>query len=411
MLTNVSIERARKILLDRNIKPKITDMPILDSLDYILAEDIKSDTDMPPFDRSPLDGYAIRSEDTVGASEENPVTLETIDNIQAGYVSKKTIGSGQAIRIMTGAKIPEGADAIIKYEDTVFTEKDVKIFGGCKPNSNIVKAGEDILKGEVVLKKGKTISPADIGILATLGKERVKVYKRPKIAILATGDELVNINEPLREGKIRNSNSYTIGAQVKKIGSEVKIFDICCDNIESIKRELDLALEWGDIVITSGGVSVGDADVVKEAFKEVGGEILFWKVKMKPGSPIAVAKRGDKLLFGLSGNPAAAYITFEKFVRPTILKLSGETKYDFIKVKSILESGFTKVSRKNRIVRAKTYYKNGGFFTELPDKHGSGILSSLSETNSLFYIAPETGPYKPGDEIEVELLNYSEVYE
>ena len=411
MLANISIEKAREILLNEVLKPKVIDMPILESLDHILAEDIKSDMNMPPFDRTPLDGYALRSEDTVSAGAENPVILEAIDNIQAGYVSKKTIGKGQAIRIMTGAKIPKGADAIIKYEDTVFTDKDVKIFSHIEPNSNIVRAGEDIAVGDTILKQGKTISPADIGILATLGRGRVKVYKRPKVAILSTGDELVNIDEPLREGKIRNSNSYTIGAQVKKLGSEIKIFGICDDDIQTIKKELNPALEWGDIVITTGGVSVGDADVVKEAFEAVGGKILFWGVRMKPGSPIAVAKYGDKLLFGLSGNPAAAYITFEKFVRPTILKLGGETRYDFTKVKSTLESEYTKVSGKNRIVRAKTYYKNGGFFTELPDKHSSGILSSLSETNSLFYIPPGTGPYRIGDSIEVELLDYLEVSE
>lgn len=410
MLTNISIGKAREILLNENIELKIIDVPILNCLDYILAEDVKSDINMPPFDRSPLDGYALRSEDTIDASAENPITLETIDNIQAGYVSKKTINKGQAIRIMTGAKIPEGADVIIKYEDTVFTDKDVKIFSHLKSNSNIVRAGEDISIGEIVLKKGKIISPADIGILATLGKVKVKVYKRPKVAIIPTGDELISISEVLREGKIRNSNSYTIGAQVKKIGGEIKIFSICDDNIESIKRELNLALEWSDIVITTGGVSVGDADVVKEAFEEIGAEILFWRVGMKPGGPMVAAKYENKLLFGLSGNPAAAYITFEKLVRPIILKLSGETNYDFIEVRSTLESGFTKVSEENRIVRAKTYYKNGEFFTKFPDKHSSGVLSSLSETNSLFYIPAKTGPYKVGDKIEVELLDYLESY-
>lgn len=411
MLTNISMEKAKKILLSQDIRLGTIDISILDSLDYILAEDIKSDINMPPFDRSPLDGYAFRSEDTMDASAENPVILETIDNVRAGHVSKKAINKGQAIRIMTGAKVPEGADAIIRYEDTVFTDKDVKVFNYLKPNSNIVRAGEDIAIGDIVLKKGKTISPADIGILATLGKEKVKVCKRPKVAVLSTGDELVNINEALREGKIRNSNSYTIGAQVKKIGGEMKIFSICDDNVESIKKELNLALKWGDIVITTGGVSVGDADVVKEAFEEIGAKILFWRIGMKPGGPMAAARYKDKLLFGLSGNPAAAYITFEKFVRPTILKLSGETGYDFIKVKSTLESEFTKVSGQNRIVRAKTYYKNGGFYTKLPDKHSSGILSSLSETNSLFYIPARTGPYKIGDEIEVELLSCLGAYE
>lgn len=404
MLENISIEKAKEILLSQDIGLKTEEIPILDSLDHVLAEDLISDINMPPFDRSPLDGYALRAEDTIDASKEQPVSLEVIDNIQAGYVSKKTLGRGQAIRIMTGAKIPKGADVIIRYEDTVFTDKEVKIFKSLKANSNIVKAGEDIGLGDIVVKEGKVIGPADIGLFATLGREKIRVYARPKVAVLATGDELIDINEELREGKIRNSNSYTIGAQVKKVGCQVKIFDKCKDTIPAISRELNKALQWGDIVITTGGVSVGDADVVKEAFEEVGGKLLFWRVNMKPGTPIAVARYRDKLLFGLSGNPAAAYITFEKFVRPTLLKLSGQSKYDFSKVESTLESEFTKVSRQNRIVRAITYYKEGQFFTKLPDKHSSGVLSSLSETNSLFLIPSNQGPYKLGDKIEVELI-------
>lgn len=411
MLTNISIKKAEEILLKQNIGPKIENIPILDSLGYISAEDIKSDIDIPSFDRSPLDGYAFKSEDTVDASAENPVTLETIDNIRAGHVSKKIINKGQAVRIMTGAGLPRGADAVIRYEDTIFTDRDVKIFNHIEPNSNIAKAGEDIAAGEKVLEKGKTINPADIGILATLGREKVRVYRRPKVAIIPTGDELIGINEDLREGKIRSSNSYTIGARVRKLGGEIKIFDICDDDIEPITEELNSAFEWCDIAITTGGVSAGDADVVKEAFEGIGAEILFRWVRMRPGRPVVAARYKNKLLFGLSGNPAAAYVTFEKLVRPTILKLSGETKYDCIKVKSILRSEFARVSGRNRIVRAKTYYRNGKFYTEFPDRHSSGVLLSLSETNSLFYIPAWTGPYKIGNEIEVELLDCLDVFE
>ncbi|MFW5648510.1 MAG: molybdopterin molybdotransferase MoeA [Bacteroidales bacterium] len=406
MLTNISMKSAKEILLNEDIEPKTTDVSILDSLDYILAEDIKSNMDIPPFDKSLLDGYALRSEDTANANAENPVTLETIDNIKAGYISKKSIGKGQAIRIMTGAKVPEGADAIIRYEDTVYTDKDVKIYSRLEPNANIAKVGEDIAVGEMVLERGKIIGPADIGIMAFLGKEKVKVYRRPKVAILSTGDELIGINEALREGKIRNSNAYTIGAQVKKIGSEMKMFGICGDNVHSIKEKLCLALQWGDIIITTGGVSVGDADVVKDAFKEIGGKVLFWKINMKPGAPIAVARYRDKLLFGLSGNPAAAYVTFEKLVRPTILRLGGSTEYEFTKVKSILENGFIKAGKSDRIIRAETYCRNGEFFTRLSNRRSSGVLLDLSRTNSLFHISAKAGPYKAGDKIEVDLLDY-----
>ncbi|WP_353096979.1 gephyrin-like molybdotransferase Glp [Tissierella praeacuta] len=409
MLTNISIEKANEILLSQDIKTSIIDIKILESLGYVLGEDIISDINMPPFDRSPLDGYALKSEDIKDASKENPVVLEVIDFIPAGYVSSKKIENGQAIRIMTGAKIPEGANIIIKYEDTEFTDKEVKIFNYIKPNSNIVKMGEDIEVGDMVLKKGHIIGAADIGILATLGRTMVKIYSKPKIAILATGDELVDIDQIPKEGKIRNSNSYTIAAQVKKLGGEPIILGMCNDKIKDIKDKLKSSLELADMVITTGGVSVGDADLVKEAFQEIGGEILFWKVSMKPGTPIAVAKYEDKLIFGLSGNPAAASITFEKFVRPTILRFMGKNKYNLMKVKSTLESQFTKVSNQNRYVRAITYYRDGEFFTKLPSKHSSGILSSLSGTNSLFYIKAGTGPYKNGDKIEVEILNYPEV--
>lgn len=321
MLENITVEAANQIISEGIIDIKQSEISILDSLDHVLAEDIISETDIPPFDRSPLDGYAYKSEDSLYATESSPVILEVIDNIQAGHVSNKKIAGGQAIRIMTGAKIPEGADVVIKYEDTEFTDKKVKIFKYQKPQSNIVKVGEDMRRGDRILCKGITIGPAEIGILASLGRTHVRVYSKPAIAILATGDELLNIDEELYDGKIRNSNSYVIAAQVRKSGGIPKILGICKDRVNDVKKELDSALKWADMIITTGGASVGDADIIKEAFKEAGADILFWKTKMKPGTPIVAAKYGNKLLFGLSGNPAAAYITFEIFVRPAILRL------------------------------------------------------------------------------------------
>lgn len=411
MLKNVTIEKANEILLNEYADIRTVELPILDSLDHVLAEDIVSDMNMPPFDRSPLDGYAYKSEDGKNASLDSPVVLEVIDSIQAGYVSHKRIENGQAIRIMTGAKIPEGADAVIRYEDTEFTDKEVKIFKSLKPQSNIVKAGEDMKTGDLVLHKGMTIGPAEIGILASLGRNRIKVYSRPKVAILATGDELIDINENLKEGKIRNSNSYTIAAQVKRLGGEAVMLGICKDNTEDAKLELDSALKWADLVIVTGGASVGDADITKEALKAAGADILFWKVNMKPGSPIIAAKYKNKFLFGLSGNPAAAYITFELFVRPTLLRLMGKTKYNLMEVSSILESNFNKTGSQNRYVRAFTCKKEGRYYTTLTNKHSSGILSSLSGKNSLFFVPAGTTPYKKGDEIKVQLINYLEVEE
>ncbi|WMJ78269.1 MULTISPECIES: molybdopterin molybdotransferase MoeA [unclassified Sedimentibacter] len=409
MQQNISVEQAKSIILDGREKTDIIEIPILESLGHVLANDVKSHMDMPPFDRSPLDGYALMSEDTKDASIERPVVLDVIDYVPAGYVSSKKVKNGQAIRIMTGAKIPEGADIVIKYEDTEFTKEDVKIFSYTKSGANIVRRGEDIKCGETVLAKGKVIQPADIGILATLGMSKVQVYAKLKIGILATGDELVEVDKKLDEGKIRNSNSYTLAAQIIRSGGDPEILGICKDDIGEISEKLKSALEKYDMIITTGGVSVGDADLVKEAFKKIGAEILFWKVQVKPGSPITVAKYNNKFLFGLSGNPAAASITFEQFVRPAVLSLMGRENVDLIKVKSVLKSNFNKIRNHSRYVRAVTYYKDGGFFTLLPDKHSSGVLSSLSGINSLLLIKAGEGPYKSGDIIEVELLSKPEV--
>jgi molybdopterin molybdotransferase len=411
MLTNITIENAHEILLNEKINTQIIELSILDSLDHVLAENIISNINMPPFDRSPLDGYAYRAEDTIHATKDFPITLEVIDNIQAGYVSDKTLEKGQAIRIMTGAKIPSGANVIMRYEDTEFTETQVKIFISLEPNSNIAKIGEDMGIGDLVLKKGIIMGPAEIGLLASLGKSHIKVYAKPRIAILATGDELVGISSDLKEGKIRNSNSYLIAAQIKRLGAEPVILGIAKDNLKDTIDELVSALKWADMIITTGGASVGDADIIKEALEGAGGKILFWKVQMKPGTPIVAAKNENKFLFGLSGNPAAAYITFEKFVRPTILRLMGKTKSNFMKVNSILENDFTKISEQNRYVRAFTYKKDEKYYTKLPNKHSSGVLSSISSTNSLLFVAGGTGPYKSGDQIQVELINYLEVEE
>lgn len=409
MLKNISLDKAEEILLNQKIELEVIEVPILESLDYVLAEDIKSNMNVPPFDRSPLDGYAYRAEDTKDARPERPVILDVIDFVAAGYLSEKTIGKGQAMRIMTGTKIPKGADLVIAYEDTEFTDSEVKIFRPLDAGSNIARMGEDMKVGDLVLEKGTRIGPAEIGIFASLGRSYIRVYAKPRIAIIATGDELINIDGDLVEGKIRNSNSYTVAAQVKRLGAEPVLLGICQDSIGEMKKQLESTLKWADMVITTGGVSVGDADLVKEAFQELGAEVLFWRVQMKPGTPIAVANYENKFLFGLSGNPAAAYITFEEFVRPSILRMMGRPDTELMEVDSILESEFTKVSDQNRFVRAFTYKKDGQYYTRLPDKHSSGVLSSLAGKNSLFLVEAGKGPYKEGDNIVVRLMDYIEV--
>lgn len=409
MLKNISLEKAIDILYKEEIERKIIEVPILEAMDHVLAEDIVSEINIPNFDKSPLDGYALRSEDIVDASAENPVSLEVIDSITAGYVSSKALGKNQAIRTMTGAKIPEGADVIIRYEITDFTDREVKIYNYLPANSNIVKTGEDIEKGDLVLEKGKVLGAADIGILASIGIPKISVIKKPRVGVLATGDELVDVNEDIADGRIRNSNSYMIASALKKLGAEPVMLGISKDDIESISGHIEENIDELDMFLTTGGVSVGDADLVKEAYAKLGGDVLFWRVNLKPGTPIAAAKYKGKFLFGLSGNPAAAYMTFQLIVRPMIDRLRGIEEYKVSRVKSILKNDFTKISGQNRYVRGRTYSEDGRLYTELPDKHSSGVLSSLSGTNSLFLVASNTGPYKTGQEVEVELVGDLEV--
>ncbi|SDZ16429.1 molybdopterin molybdotransferase MoeA [Tindallia californiensis] len=409
MRTNVTLEEALALLLDECPQTQSIHVPILDSLGGVLAEDIVSDINIPPFDRSPLDGYALRSVDSQGASPDQPIELDVIDYVPAGSVSEKCVKDYQAVRIMTGAKIPLGADVVIRQEEVENVGEKILIKAPMSTMENISRVGEDIHVNQMVIKAGTVIEPAEIGLMATLGKSYVSVYMKPRVAILSTGDELLEIQQPLQDGKIRNSNSYTIAAQVKKTGGKALMLGVCGDDIESISEKLRAGLGIADIVITTGGVSVGDKDLVKESFMNAGAEMLFWKVRMKPGTPIAVARLGKKLLIGLSGNPAAAFITFEQFVRPLVLKMMGREKHRLMNVETILENDFSKVSNQNRFVRGTTVYRDGSFYTKFPGKHSSGVLSSLSGNNSLFYVPAGTGPYEKGQKVSIQLLDQPEV--
>lgn len=411
MRTNVTLNEALAILMEQCPLTSSIHVPLLDSLGGVLAEEVISETNIPPFHRSPLDGFALRAEDTREASAENPVKFQVVDYLPAGKTTKTEVKINQAVRIMTGAKIPAGADAVIQQEAVESDGKTMVLKRALNPMENISLTGEDIEKGEVVISRGTVLEPAEIGILAALGRSFASVYMKPRVAILSTGDELIDIQQPVTDGKIRNSNSYAIAAQVKKHGGKPLLLGICGDDLESIKEKVLGALNIADLVITTGGVSVGDKDLVKEAFVAAGAEMLFWKVRMKPGTPIAVAQHGEKLLIGLSGNPAAAYITFEQFVRPLMLKMRGRDKYQLMKVESILENDFLKVSKQNRFVRATTVYRDGSYYTRFPGKHSSGVLSSLAGNNSLFFAPGDTGPYTKGQRVTIQLLDQPEVME
>lgn len=381
----ITLDEAREKIHSLAVNLKTEEIYFNDALKRVLAKDIVSLENVPNFDKSPLDGYAFMKEDVVNASVENPVKLEVIDLIMAGDVSEKEIKSGQAVRIMTGAKMPKGTNCVVRYEDTKFTEKSVEIFAPLGKNLNVIKKGEDILEGEVIISKGTVINAAEIGVLASLGIKNIEVYKRPKITVFSTGSELIDVDEELEDGKIRNSNSYTIEQLAKSFGAEVNRIGIVDDKLEELVEVYRKSIEESDIVISTGGISVGDGDYVMTAMDELKVETIFSRVAVRPGGHVFAGLKDEKFIFGLSGNPAASFINFHLYVRPIILKMLGLNHLPKI-VKSRLVNDHKKSAGVMRIVRAKTYLEDGVFVSEITDKQNSGVLSSMVDKNTVVII-------------------------
>ncbi|MDP2725264.1 MAG: molybdopterin molybdotransferase MoeA, partial [Syntrophales bacterium] len=343
---------------------------LLNALGRVMGEDVAAGRNIPPKDNSAMDGYALRFEDTAGASPKYPVILEVIEDIPAGAVPRKSIAAGQASRIMTGAPIPEGADAVLRMEDT---EKDgalVRIKAEVRCKQDIRMAGEDVREGAVVIHKGSIVRPAEIGMLASLGRSFISVYQRPLVAVLATGNELVDIDENSSPWKIINSNSYSIAAQVMDLGAVTMQMGIAKDEREDLVAKFQAALR-ADVVISSGGVSVGDYDLVKDIMKELGSKMQFWQVAMRPGRPLVYGTIGNILLFGLPGNPVSSMISFEQFIRPALLKMMGHKKIFRKTVKAILKEGIEKRKGLTHFIRAIVSFTDGRYTASTTGEQGS----------------------------------------
>jgi molybdopterin molybdotransferase len=350
----ISVEEAiYKILQEIDVLDEER-VPILDALGQVLAEDIKSDINVPPLDNSAMDGYAVLSRDTAGASEQSAKTLRVIDVVMAGAISRKEVTPGTAVRIMTGAPIPKGADSVVQFENTDEEErrkaagdepvKEIGILAEAEIGLNVRRAGESIARGTVVLKKGTIIRPAELGLLASVGRTQVTVIRRPVVAVMATGDELISIDKPLPEGKIYDSNTYSITSLVTRYGAIPKILGIARDNEEDLINKLHQAQD-ADMLVSTGGVSMGDYDMVKDILAR-DGEMVFWKVRVKPGKPLAFGKMkanprdGQPRTIphlGLPGNSVSCMVSFELFVRPALLKMMGKTNVNKPTVSAIIE--------------------------------------------------------------------------
>lgn len=384
----IALEEALEILNKNTKALKSEVVSIKDSLKRVLYGDVKSKINNPPFNKSVFDGYAFRSEDSKGTSKENPIELKIVDEIFAGMWPEIEIKHGEAVRIMTGAPIPVGADCVLKQEETERHGDLVKIFKEMKVNENISFMGEDIKIGETLIKKGKRLDYADLGIMASSGISEVLVYKKPRVSIISTGDEVCDINSTLKPGKIYDSNLYSLSARIEELGYNVLSMEHVGDNIIKIGKAIEKAFEKSDIVFTTGGASVGEKDLMQKVSESIGFEKLFWKIKIKPGSAVVCSKKEEKILISLSGNPNAALTTFELLGKSVLKKLEGEEENINIKrEKGILMDYFNKKSPQRRFLRGNVIYDEKGakvYITQI--KSGNGILSSLLNANCLIEI-------------------------
>jgi molybdopterin molybdotransferase len=424
----ITVEEALDTILAKITPVEAEVVPLTQSFNRVLAEPITSQVNVPPFANSAMDGYAVIAADTRNASQQSPVLLKVIENIPAGATSSKKLTPKTAARIMTGAPMPAGANAVVRFEETSeyspsvsprkLADDEVMIYQAVSEGDNVRPAGEDIKTGQLVLQAGHRLRPQDVGVLAAIGQASVPVYRCPRVAILATGDELVDIDEPLEPGKIRNSNEYAQAALVEKYGGEAVMLGIACDTVNDLTAKIREGLaQRVDFFLTSAGVSIGDFDVVKNVLAAEG-EVQFWQVAIKPGKPLAFGVlhgnkqdnhlRGNVPLIGLPGNPVAAMVAFEVFARPAILKLSGQLSWDKVTLRAILDEEITNSGRCH-FMRAFVRLEKDGYHVTTRGSgvqvQGSGILTSLVWANCLV-VVPENVTYLPADaSVEVWILD------
>jgi len=397
------LEEAQRRVLEAVEPLPVVESSLEDCLGLFLAERVVAGADIPPFDNSAMDGYAVRSEDIAGASEVTPVRLEVLEDLPAGQVSRGEVGRGQAVRIMTGAPVPPGVDTVVPVEDTSREGRGALIRRAWERGSNIRRAGEDIRRGSAVLQPGCRLGPAEIGVLAGLGVVRVPVRRRPRAVVISTGDELLPPEEELRPGKIHDTNSFTLAALLREAGAEVKRLGIVADDEEALRTALLDNLDGADLFVTSGGVSVGDYDLVKQVLAGLG-RMDFWKVNMRPGKPQAFGSIEGRPLFGLPGNPVSVMVSFEQFVRPALRKMMGARELFRPVLEAVAEEPMGRSAGRVEFIRVVLRREGGTLLARPTGPQGSGILSSMVQGHALAVLGEEVGRVQPGERVEVQLL-------
>lgn len=407
-MSDLTFRAAQEIVLEsaEALEPELTSID--NCLGLVLAEEIFAPEDVPPFTNSAMDGFALRAEDTLQATEKNPVALAILGDTPAGSVFPQQVCAGTAVRIMTGAPLPPGADTVIKVEDTRADDSRVIIFHPVKKGSNVRIKGEDLRQNERILASGTILRAAQIGVCASLGYSLIHVYPRVKVAIVTTGDELVPIKQKPGPGQIRDSNLYTLRSQVLEVGGIPLLYPRIPDQRQEVLQALTRALENADVVLTSGGVSVGKYDFVKEVVADLQAELKFWRVKQKPGRPLAFWIREKKLIFGIPGNPVSAMICMEEYVRPALRKMMGHRFLFRPEKEAFLGEDYQKSDDRFEFLRVRLSSEEKGPYAYPTGPQGSGILSSMALANGIALLNEGTKTLKKGDSIIVQMFNEPE---
>ena len=401
-MQDIELEQAIEVLLAHTQTVSETErVPLLDAMGRVAAEEIKAGFDNPPFDRSPLDGYTFAAASTARAAADSPVTLRVIGEECAGDFFAGTVGAGECVRIMTGGAIPKGCDCVVRQEDVQEDGERIHVPFTSEPYENYCYAGEDIKKGTLLIKKGQRICAAHLAVLASEGYDDVLVYRRVRVAVASTGDELLQPGEPLCPGKIYNSNLYLLAGRLRELGAQVTVLGSVPDDIEQAAALIASYADKVDLFLTSGGVSVGKKDIMHGVVPALGAERLFWRVLMKPGAPAIAYTRGSMLGIALSGNPFAAFATFELMARAALAHLAGETEVARPRRRAVLADAFPKACPGRRFLRARMEADGR---VSLPDQHASGSLFSAAGCDAFVDVPAGTQPLAAGTEVDVILL-------
>ncbi len=416
----ISVEEARARILSFFQRLPAERKPLIEALGQVVADDIIAPFDIPPLDNTGMDGYAVRAADTAGASESGPVQLRVTANLAAGYVHAESVGPGEAVRIMTGAPIPPGADAVVPFEETDEVLRGpgerpsaggfVRVFKAARPGANVRERAGDIAAGSAVISAGRVLRPSEVGVLASIGSAEVTVYRRPVVAVLSTGDEVTAPGEPLLPGRIYDANSQAIAAMVLKAGGVPRILGIAKDTVEDLTARIRAGLS-ADMIVTSAGVSRGDFDVVKDVLAREG-QIDFWTVRMRPGKPLAfgafTAPDGRTVPhLGLPGNPVSSMVSFELFGRAAIFTMLGRSDWERPTIRATVRQEVVNTDPRRFFGRCfVSRGEDGRWYADLTGPQGSNILTSMSAANGLTVIPETVEAVEAGDEIDVMMLDW-----